>query len=170
MSNGDSMPRGPEFGSQGAGGGAQVPPPNGQYGYVPPQGSAQGGYQSGPYQFTGMEPQSARQWAVVSHLAGPLLYLLSFGTVGFFAPLIMWLIFKDRDPLVRRAAAGAFNFSFLLLLVSIGVWILTIITLGLGFFLLPLIFFAHILFAILGSLAANKGQSYTYPVEIPILK
>lgn len=155
--------QGYQTGSQGYHGGPQ--------GY---QQDQQQGYQSGPYQFSGMQPQDARLWATLTHLAAPALYLLSAGFAGFVAPLILWLIFKEKDPLVRQAGAGSFNFNFALMLISIASWILGIVTLGL---LLPLtglvltiVFIVQVVFGILGAMAANKGQSYKYPFQVGILK
>lgn len=134
----------------------------------------QQGYQSGPYQFSGMQPQDARLWATLTHLAAPALYLLSAGFAGFVAPLILWLVFKEKDPLVRQAGAGSFNFNFALMLISIAAWVLGIVTLGL---LLPLtglvltiVFIVQVVFGILGAMAANKGEAYKYPFEVGILK
>lgn len=134
----------------------------------------QQGHQSGPYQFSGMQPQDARLWATLTHLAAPALYLLSAGFAGFVAPLILWLVFKEKDPLVRQAGAGSFNFNFALMLISIAAWVLGIVTLGL---LLPLtgvvltiVFIVQVVFGILGAMAANKGEAYKYPFEVRILK
>ena len=109
----------------------------------------------------------------MTHLAAPALYLLSAGFAGFVAPLILWLVFKGKDPLVRQAGAGSFNFNFALMLISIAAWILGIVTLGL---LLPLtgliltiVFIVQVVFGILGAMAANKGQSYKYPFQVGIL-
>ncbi|NKE10397.1 MULTISPECIES: DUF4870 domain-containing protein [Kocuria] len=160
----------PAYGS-GNGQGHQTGSQGQQQGY---QQTQQQGYQSGPYQFSGMQPQDARLWATLTHLAAPALYLLSAGFAGFVAPLILWLVFKEKDPLVRQAGAGSFNFNFALMLISIAAWVLGIVTLGL---LLPLtglvltiVFIVQVVFGILGAMAANKGEAYKYPFEVGILK
>lgn len=128
---------------------------------------------SGPYQFSGMPPADARTWATVTHVAAPALYVLSLGWAGFLAPLVLWLIFKGKDPLVRQAAAGSFNFNFALTLVSIAAWVLGFITFGL---LLPLtglvvlaLLIVQILFGVFGAIAASRGEAYKYPFQVPIL-
>lgn len=120
-----------------------------------------------------MSPGDARTWALASHVAAPVLNLVTAGWVGFLAPLILWLVFKDRDPLVRNAAAGAFNFNVIVGIVNIVLWIITFVTLGLGVIITgPLLFIVWVLtivFAVQGAVKANRGQAYRYPMQIPIL-
>lgn len=179
----------PDYGDQqgqpGQGGYSYAPGHGAQPGYGQQQGQSghpgYGGQQyqaapgaTGPYQFSGMQPQDARLWATLTHIAAPALYLLSAGFIGFIAPLVMWLIFKDKDPLVRQAGAASFNFNFALMLISVGAWILTFISFGLLLPLTGLVLFAilvvQVIFAIFGAMAANRGESYKYPFEVPILK
>ena len=47
----------------------------------------------------------ARMWAMIANLGGFLFY--------FIAPLVIYLIFKDRDPFIRRHAAQALNFQII---------------------------------------------------------
>src|SRR5690625_3206910 len=61
-----------------------------------------------------------RTLAILSHLSPLIALVLSAGWLSFVGPLAMWLIFRDRSPLVRNAAATAFNFN-------ITVWIAVII-------------------------------------------
>lgn len=148
----------------------------GQGSYGQPQGggyqyTAQGNYGQATFQQGGqpLSPSDARTWALISHIAPPVLFLFSAGWIGFAAPLIIWFIFKDRDPLVRNASAGAFNFNVIVFALNVVVWILAIPTLGLALFLLPVLGILSIVFAIFGAMAANRGQAYKYPMQIPIL-
>ncbi|WP_123826567.1 DUF4870 domain-containing protein [Kocuria soli] len=163
---------GAQYGAPGHGYGQQ--PNYGQqaYGQQPNYGGAPN--PGGPYQFSGMPPQEARTMALVTHLSAPVLYLLSAGWAGFLAPLILWAIYKDKDPLVRQAGAGSFNFNFALMVVSVVAWIAGFVSLGLLIPLTILVVFAvlvvQVIFGIFGAMAANQGQAYKYPFEIPILK
>lgn len=152
----------PGFGDQGTGGQQHG------HGY---QYTAQGNYGQATFQPGGqpLSPSDARTWALISHLAGPALSLLSAGLIGFFAPLVLWLIFKDRDPLVRNASAGAFNFNVIMLALSLALLVLGFLTLGLGWFLLIIPPILSVVFGILGAIEASKGQAYKYPMQIPIL-
>lgn len=143
------------------------------------QGAGQETYAQGNYgqatfrQGAPLSPGDARTWALVSHIAAPVLNLVSAGWVGFLAPLILWFVFKDRDPLVRNAAAGAFNFNLIVAIVNIALWIITAVTLGIGVIITaPLLFIVWvvtIVFAVQGAVQANRGRAYRYPMQIPVL-
>ncbi|WP_144790751.1 DUF4870 domain-containing protein [Kocuria palustris] len=153
---------------------AQDPTGAGPYAQQPGGGqqyTAQGNYGRATFDRSArpMSPSDARTWALVSHIAAPVLNLLSFGWVGFVAPLILWFVFKDRDPLVRNAAAGAFNFNVIVAVLNVAIWIIGIVTLGIGLALLPVLWIITIVFAILGAVKASRGQAYRYPLQIPIL-
>jgi uncharacterized Tic20 family protein len=95
----------------------------------------------------------ARMWALFAALGGIIAY--------FIAPLVIYLIYKDRDPFIRRHAAQAMNFqiiigiifivSFPLMLIVIG--FLTAIAAGVAFYV----------FSIMAAVAANRGEPYDYP-------
>jgi len=95
----------------------------------------------------------ARMWAMIANLGGFLFY--------FIAPLVIYLIFKDRDPFIRRHAAQALNFQIIAAIgyVISGVLIFILI----GFFTGLAIFICWIVFPIMGAIAANKGEPYDYP-------
>lgn len=180
---------GPSAGPDGHGqpyGGQQTQPGGGQapYGQQPYGGqqqghdyqyTAHGNYGQATFQQGGqpLNPSDARTWALVAHIAAPVLNLVTAGWIGFLAPLVLWFVFKDRDPLVRNASAGAFNFNVIVGVLNIALWIIGILTLGVGFLLLPILlpilWVVTIVFAVLGAMAANRGQAYKYPIQIPIL-
>lgn len=166
----------PGYSYPGAGQQRQHPGYGGQGAYDQPQGggqqyTAQGNYGQATFQQGGqpLSPSDARTWALISHIAAPVLFLFSAGWIGFAAPLIIWFIFKDRDPLVRNASAGAFNFNVIVFALNVVIWILAIPTLGLALFLLPVLGILSVVFAVLGAMQANKGLAYKYPMQIPIL-
>lgn len=138
----------------------------GQYGaghYAPPHG----GYASSG------ASDSDRLVAVFCHLSGIIAFVLSGGLLPFLGPLVVWLLYKDKDPFVRRAAAGSFNFHVVAAIVFIALWIITIITWGLALPLTLLLFVIagalYLWWTISASMKASKGEPYTYPVEIKIL-
>jgi uncharacterized Tic20 family protein len=92
-------------------------------------------------------------WALFANIGGILFY--------FIAPLVIYLIYKDRDPFIRRHAAQALNFQIIAAIGFIVSGILTIVIIG---FLTGLaVFVCWIVFPIMGAIAANKGEEYTYP-------
>ncbi|MBW8171540.1 DUF4870 domain-containing protein [Ornithinimicrobium sp. Arc0846-15] len=121
-----------------------------------------------------LSASEARTWSIVAHLANPVASLFSAGWLGFLGPLIVWAIYKDRSPMVRKASAGAFNFSLTLMIGYILLWVVTFITFGLAIFItLPLMFVLWVISLILHIMAAIKAgnnEDYTYPAQIPVLK
>jgi uncharacterized Tic20 family protein len=118
-----------------------------------------------PYTPTPAAPLSesdSRLWAMLGHLGGIVL--------GFLAPLITWLVFRDRSELVDDQGKEALNFQITVLIGYVICWVLAGVTLGLLFFLPFLIWVVNIIFCIIAGLAANKGEHYRYPFAIRLVK
>lgn len=81
---------------------------------------------------------------------------LSIILLGFVGPLIFWLIGKDKSAFIDDQGKEALNFSI------IGT-IATIVTCGIAWI-------AVVVFAIMAGLAANKGETYRYPINWRIVK
>jgi len=95
-----------------------------------------------------LSPSDERLWATLGH-AGIII-------LGIIAPLVVWLIFKERSEFVDDQAKEALNFSILGTIV-------TIVTCGFGWIVV-------IIFCILAAIAANKGERYRYPFNWRIIK
>ena len=110
-----------------------------------------------PYQGqTQLSPADEKLWATLLQLGG-----LFF---GFLAPLIGYLVLKDRGPFVRHYAATALNFQLTLLIVTIIGSILTIVLVG--FLILFAAWLVGIVFSIIAAVKANRGEWYQYPATI----
>jgi uncharacterized Tic20 family protein len=122
---------------------ATPPPPPQNPGYAPT---------------TEMSPADQRLWATLTHVGGILF--------NWLAPLITYLVLKDRGAFVRAHTATALNFQLTLLIAYAAAFVLTLISFGiLGFvFLVPWVL--AIVFGIMAAIAANKGEFYTYPMAI----
>ena len=96
-----------------------------------------------------------------------LMAALAHGLVitGFLGPLIVWLIGKDQSPFVDEEGKKALNFG---ILISIG-YVVSIIPL-IGWLVWIAAIILALVFGIQGAVAANKGQAYTYPFTLPIVK
>jgi len=103
-----------------------------------------------------MSPADEKLWATLIQLGG-----LFF---GFLAPLIGFLVLKDRVPFVRSYSATALNFQLTLLIVTIVGSILTIVLVG--FLILFAAWLAGIVFSIIAAVKANRGEWYQYPATI----
>ena len=98
---------------------------------------------------------------------GMLCHLLGIFT-GFIGPLIIWLIKKDQSAFVDDQGKEALNFQITLFLAMIVSGVLMIICIG--YFLALAAYVCDILFCIMGTIAANKGELYRYPVNIRFVK
>lgn len=110
--------------------------------------------------------------AALAHASSLIAMVISAGWLSFVGPLVMWLIYKDRSPFVRQAAAGSFNFNLGLWVMSIVGWIfiLTVLGIPIGLILLAVSFLGQIIGHIVGTLRATKGQTMNYPFQIKILR
>ncbi|KGM17215.1 hypothetical protein N867_08155 [Actinotalea fermentans ATCC 43279 = JCM 9966 = DSM 3133] len=99
-------------------------------------------------------------WAMLSHVGGILF--------SFIAPLIIWLMFKERGRFVEEQSKEALNFQITLIIGYIISGILMIILIGAILFFV--VWLAAIIFGIMAAIAANKGEAYRYPVAIRLIK
>jgi uncharacterized Tic20 family protein len=94
-------------------------------------------------------------WSMLTHIGGIFF--------GFIPSLIVYLVYKDRDPFLHRHAVQALNFQIIVAIAFFATWILTII-----FVLFAPLMFAvwvcMVVFSIIAAMAANKGEEYTYPL------
>ncbi|WP_218000153.1 DUF4870 domain-containing protein [Millisia brevis] len=117
------------------------------------------------------QANSSRLLAVLAHLSAPIAALLSAGFLSILGPLIIWLLFRDNGPLVRTAAAGAFNFNLSFWVLYLVAWVLnaTVIGLVVGIPLLIIIFLVSLFVHLRGMFRALAGKVYEYPFQIRIL-
>ncbi|MET4639912.1 DUF4870 domain-containing protein [Mycetocola sp. 2940] len=143
-----------------------------QYGQVPPQQYPYQGQQTGAAPLTQAED---KQWASFAHFGGALGAFLGAGTAGWIAPLIIYLVYKDRGPFTRQESKEALNFQLTITIYVVGLYILgTILALVLiGFLLYPLAWIVGILgviFGIIGGVKVNNGEAYRYFHAIRMVK
>lgn len=104
-------------------------------------------------------------WGMLAHLLTLLAYVSVLGQ--YIAPLVIYLVYKDRSPFVAFHALQALLFQLLALAVVVALGLFTIITLGLGALLtVPLMFalgVAVLVYTILAAIAANQGNWYELP-------
>ena len=101
-----------------------------------------------------VSPSDARMWSIFAHLGGTFL--------SFLVPLVIYLVFKDRDPFVRRHSAQALNFHITLFIVY--VVSIPLILILVGIFTLMAAAISAVVFSIIAAIAANDGREYTYPL------
>lgn len=101
-----------------------------------------------------MRPDEEKLWAIGAHL-GPLL-------IGFIAPLLVWLLFKDRSAFLDRHGKEALNMqiSYAIYIFVAAVSILLLI----GIVLLPLVLLAWVVLMIIATIKAANFEDYRYPL------
>ena len=122
-------------------------------------------------------PQEERQWAMFAHLSALLGGLLTSAVGGwgwFLGPLIIWLLKKDTMPFVDDQAKEALNFNISVAIVFFVLFVLTLVTLGIGAILtLPvmvLVGLAWLVLTIIAAMKANQGERYRYPFTLRLVK
>jgi uncharacterized Tic20 family protein len=121
----------------------------------PPPPPLDGGPSSSPVPEP-LSPADEKLWSILIHIGGIVF--------GFLAPLIGYLVLKDRGPFVREHSATALNFQ-LTMLIAYVVGAITVLFL-IGIFILMAVWVLTIVFSILAAVAANQGRYYTYPLSI----
>ncbi len=144
----------------------QYPPVTGQSPYAPYGTPAGAGYgQLQPY--TGYDQGTDTQLAAMAHWL-PLVVTMFTGAFGFAAPLILMLTRGKTDAFVRANAVESLNFQLTMIVAMLASAVLSIIVIGVaGLIVFPIL---ALIFQILGSIAASRGEVYRYPVRIPFVK
>ena len=97
--------------------------------------------------------QDARNMAMLCHL---------LGIFGFFGPLLIWLIEREKHRFVDEHGRAAMNYqvSFLIYLTALSITIIGV----------PALLVVHIVLSIVGAVRANRGEQWHYPIAISFLK
>lgn len=147
-------------------------------GYTPPAAASTATPQSNHYPVSNQPSTDERTLAVLCHASPLIAAVVSAGMLSFVGPLLVWLIYKDKDRFVRTAAAESFNFNIVTWLATAVLGTLTVVFVAL-FVTIPLaivtglaivaIWIAAFVCHILAILAVKDGRSYKYPANLPIL-
>jgi len=107
-----------------------------------------------------LSPSDEKTWSVLVHIGGILF--------AWVAPLIGYLVFKDRGPFVRHNTAAALNFQ-LTLVIAYLVGFVTMLF-GIGLIIVMATSVIAIIFSIMAAVAASNGQWYRYPLTIEFVR
>ncbi len=108
-----------------------------------------------------------KTWALVAHFGGAAGALISFGPLGFVAPLIAYLTRGQQSPTARAHALAALNFQ---LLWSIIAFVLLFVSWCLLFIPSLIVFGLQIAFGVIAGIKANEGSLYKYPMSATFIK
>ena len=107
-----------------------------------------------------MRPDDEKLWAIGAHL-GPII-------LGFIAPLIVWLVFKDRSAYLDRQGKEALNFQLTLLIGFIVSLVLVFVLIG--FLLMAVVGIGGLVLMIVATVKVANHEDYRYPVNIRFIK
>ncbi|MBS7842781.1 DUF4870 domain-containing protein [Pseudomonas fluorescens] len=107
-----------------------------------------------------------RQAAMLCHLAAFLGFVFPFGSV--VGPLILWQMKKEVDPFIDDQGKEALNFQITVAIAWIACIVLAFAVVG--FFLMLAMAIATVVLTIIGSIKANKGIVYRYPLTWRVIK
>lgn len=138
----------------------QSPPP--PPAYAPPGTPAP--YGGSPQASGTMNQSDERLWGLLAHLSWIVGSIVAIAPLG---PLVVFLVFKDRSPFVRRHAVEALNFW---ISVYIGLAVsLVLMLVIIGFVTFAVISVAALVFSIVAAVAANRGEEYRYPFILRLI-
>lgn len=99
-------------------------------------------------------------WALLAHLGGIFFV--------FVAPLIVLLTKGKESGYVRDQSVEALNWT---ITVSIGYAVASVLlTVLIGFVIYPVVGIAAVVFGIIATIAASKGETYRYPWALRLVK
>jgi len=103
-----------------------------------------------------------RLWGMLAHLSALLGYVVGLGQ--YIAPLVIYLVYRERSRFVAFHALQALYFQLALLVLWAIVIILTLITCGLGaiFAVVPIVL--NLVFVLMAAIRANNGEWYELPL------
>ena len=107
-----------------------------------------------------MRPEDERLWSILTHVGGIVFFLL--------APLIAYLVLRERGPFVRHHTGQALNFQ-LTMLIGYAVGIVTSWA-GIGILIVIAAGLLTLVFGIVAAVATSRGEFYRYPIAITFVR
>jgi uncharacterized Tic20 family protein len=105
-------------------------------------------------------------WAMFCHLGGLFGFVFPFGNI--LAPLVIWLVHRDKYPLVDDQGKEAVNFQISLSIYLIASALMVLIVIGLFLFIALLVF--ALVVTVSAAIQASKGGKYRYPFAIRFIQ
>jgi uncharacterized Tic20 family protein len=118
-----------------------------------------------------MGHREERNWALAAHVGS---LAAAFVAMAFLAPLLVLLWQGEKSDFVRRHAVESLNFQISLLIYLAVAFVAGVVTMSLLFVvLIPLgiaAAIAALVFILFATLAASRGDEYTYPLTIRLVR
>lgn len=110
--------------------------------------------------------EEERTWAMAAHLGVLAGSVVPLGNV--IAPLVIWLVHKEKSPFVVKHALESLVFQVAMMVAAFALLALTIVTMGAAIILaVPAILFlvvASFVYMIVATIRASEGKIWEYPV------
>lgn len=100
-------------------------------------------------------------WGGAAHWSA---LVASVVALAFLGPLIIMLTKGNESAYVRRQAVESLNFQLSILIYGVVSFVLVFVLVG--FLLLPIVGLMWLVFTIVGSVRAARGEEYRYPLTI----
>jgi uncharacterized protein len=116
---------------------------------------------------TQSDPATEKQYAIFSHLM-PLAGSLLAGFGMLLAPLIWWVLMKDKSPAVAQHGKEVLN-----VVISFAIYYAACIPLMIvliGFPLAVALAITQLVLLIIGTIKASEGSLYKYPLILRLVK
>lgn len=107
-----------------------------------------------------------KKWELASHLSAFAGYVIPFGNI--IGPLVVWSMKKDEFPSVDAHGKESLNFQLSFTLYMFVSFILMLLLIGI--FIAGALVILQIIFIILATLKADKGEFFRYPLSIRFIK
>jgi uncharacterized Tic20 family protein len=114
-----------------------------------------------------VSPSEERTMGMLAHAIPLVAMVVSAGTLGFVASLILYLIYKDKGPFVRENAANSLNVQIttgIVLLLSLPLMLLLV-----GFVTFAAAIVVAFVLHLIGALKANRGEWWRPPMTLRLV-
>jgi uncharacterized Tic20 family protein len=115
-----------------------------------------------------MSQQEEKTWETLTHVISGVAMVVSAGTLGFVASLVIYLVYRERGPFVRAHAANAVNVQLTALIGLIVSGILMVVLVG--FITYPIVVVAAVVLHAIAAMRANAGEWYDPPFTIRFVR
>lgn len=134
----------------------------------PTHAAAPSPYLAGAATSTPPSPTEERTWAMLAHAVPGVAFVLSAGTLGFVASIVIHLVHKDRGPFLRLHTANSLNvqLTFVVLMAVALPLMLVLVGFVIAAFAYALVLFVHCV----GAVKAWNGEPYRPRFTIPFVR
>jgi uncharacterized Tic20 family protein len=110
--------------------------------------------------------ETERNWAMFCHLSAFAGYFIPFG--GVIGPFVIWMSKRDESTWINENGKASLNFQLSMLMYLILAAPLCLILIGIP--IIGVLVILRIIFIVIASIKASKGEEFRYPLAIPFIQ